>query len=818
MIQVKSITIEEFRGIRSLTLDLGCKNFSVCGPNGTGKSGIVDAIEFALTGNVSRLSGRGTGVVSLKDHGPHVDSRNRPDKARVALTVSIPALNKTVTIDRTVKNANKPTVSPADPDVIRVLGYVALHPEFVLSRRELIRYVISAPGDRAKEVQSLLRLDQVEDLRVVLLKIKNGYEKQVDPLKREKKQSQEQLLRVLEITQLTTEKLLEAVNARRKILGIDPIEALTSTTSLKDGISANPSTGLAQRIPKIQAVADISTLKKVIERIGGAEVQELRAKDVQKISDLNSDPAVSDSVTREKFLRSAISLIDSDSCPVCDTPWPADELRSLINDKLKHFDEIAKKRTEAEEQLQGLKDILAELEGAVSNVERYGKLATPPIDVSPLAAFISAIASNRKQLEDFLPLSATISVLNDLPTVPARVMETITQIEKNVSAIPEPTLQDATRDYLTISQERFEALRGIARRLKQAEEQAQIAGKIYDTYAEVSTNLLNGIYKMVEKKFSEFYRFTNSKDEGSFEARLIPSYGKLGFDVDFYGRGFFPPGAYHSEGHQDSMGVCLYLALMDHLLKKSFSFAVLDDVLMSVDSGHRREVCTLLREKFPNTQFILTTHDPIWFRQMKTAGLIGARASIHFKNWEVGVGPTEWDNRDVWNEINDYLGRNEVREAAGLLRHYLEYLSTEICHRLRASVEFRADAQYTVGDLLPRAVKQLGDLLKRGVTTAESWARTEDAKALAALRKEFEEAVTKSNIEQWQINPLVHYNEWAIMTKNDFAPVVSAFRNLTDFFFCPNCHSLFYVVPGHGPIENLRCACGSGINVKPKKK
>ena len=90
MILVESISMKDFRGVRDLTLNFGSENFAVCGPNGTGKSGIVDAIEFALTGNISRLSGKGTGLVSVKDHAPHVDSRNRPDKACVTLTIAIP--------------------------------------------------------------------------------------------------------------------------------------------------------------------------------------------------------------------------------------------------------------------------------------------------------------------------------------------------------------------------------------------------------------------------------------------------------------------------------------------------------------------------------------------------------------------------------------------------------------------------------------------------------------------------------------------------------------------------------------------------------
>ena len=67
--------------------------------------------------------------------------------------------------------------------------------------------------------------------------------------------------------------------------------------------------------------------------------------------------------------------------------------------------------------------------------------------------------------------------------------------------------------------------------------------------------------------------------------------GKLDFKVDFYGIGMFPPAAYHSEGHQDGMGVCLYLALMKQILAEDFRFAVLDDVVMSVDGNHRRQFC-----------------------------------------------------------------------------------------------------------------------------------------------------------------------------------------------------------------------------------
>ena len=107
MIRIDTIEIEEFRGIRRLQLNLGRKNFGICGPNGTGKSGVVDAIEFALTGNITRLGGSGTAELSVRAHAPHVDATKTPEKSWVRITGQLPALGKNVVIERSVKNPSK---------------------------------------------------------------------------------------------------------------------------------------------------------------------------------------------------------------------------------------------------------------------------------------------------------------------------------------------------------------------------------------------------------------------------------------------------------------------------------------------------------------------------------------------------------------------------------------------------------------------------------------------------------------------------------------------------------------------------------------
>ncbi|MDU1122273.1 MAG: ATP-binding protein, partial [Dermabacter sp.] len=160
MIQVQKLRIKEFRGIRDLDLDMGSKSFVVVGPNGSGKSGVVDAIDFALTGNVARLSGPGTGGISIAKHAPHVHQRDNPAAASVTLTFTHLASGQTGTLTRSVKTAGQFTLEPKTPEFVTAVEWAARHPELILTRREVIKYVNAEPGKRAQEVQALLKLDR----------------------------------------------------------------------------------------------------------------------------------------------------------------------------------------------------------------------------------------------------------------------------------------------------------------------------------------------------------------------------------------------------------------------------------------------------------------------------------------------------------------------------------------------------------------------------------------------------------------------------------------------------------------------------------
>lgn len=806
MIRLDKITISKFRGLIELKLEPKGENFAACGPNGTGKSGIVDAIEFALTGNLSRLSGRGTKELSVKQHGPHVDFVKKPEEAWVKLDVTIPSLGKKASITRTVKAVNAPTIEPADPDVLLAFADVKLHPEFVLSRRELIRYTIAEPGDRSDEVQALLRLSDVEKLRGVLNKINNACAKDVAPAERAEKAANQPLLDALGIEKLGKAAVMAAVNPKRAVLGLPPLDDLTATTDLADGLKADGD-GAVQKVPKAQAAADLATLRAALAALDGANVKTQCAKVAEMTAALSGDADATNEVKRETLLKTALDLYDDEQCPVCDTPQSPDHFAAHLKGKLDHLTEVAQQRKALEAEIAPLVEAVTTAGAAIRTMLPYGSMFESKLELNAMADYRIQLGGRYQQLIKLLPLEDTLAIVEaGFDTTP--LGSELDAIEAAIQAVPEPNAEVGARTYLLNGQARLKDFREAKAAHEKAKARADRAAKAYEIFGTSTTKALEGIYEKVEGTFSDLYREINKPDEGKFSAQLLPSLGKLGFDVDFYGRGQFPPGAFHSEGHQDGMGLCLYLALMSHLLGDNFTFAVLDDVLMSVDRGHRREVCALLKKRFPKTQFILTTHDEVWLRHMKAEGLIKGKNFAHFKNWSVDTGPAEWTNAGVWEEIDAHLAKGDVQPAAAALRHYLEYFAGEVCHRLRGVVEYRGDGNFGFGDLITGAANALADAYKKAKASANSWNKQDLVTAIAERAAAFSTAREAAKVNQWQLNAGVHYNPWADLTREDFQHVVDAHKSFVAHFECATCSEMLWVTPEYKPKEQLCCFCG----------
>ena len=148
--------------------------------------------------------------------------------------------------------------------------------------------------------------------------------------------------------------------------------------------------------------------------------------------------------------------------------------------------------------------------------------------------------------------------------------------------------------------------------------------------------MLDGLYQRIAGRFEELYGLLHRHESEEFAAQLQPKGAGLDLQVDYLGQGQHPPQALHSEGHQDSMGLCLFLALSEELTAPQVGLVALDDVVMSVDADHRKEICRLIQDNFANRQFIITTHDRVWAKQLR---VIKSSKAVELRGWTLAERP-----------------------------------------------------------------------------------------------------------------------------------------------------------------------------------
>lgn len=802
MIQVEALSIENFRGIRKLRLDLGSESFVVVGPNGTGKSGIVDALEFVLTGSVSRLAGPGSGDLSLMSHAPHVLSSGNPEAAVVSVEIRETVSGELATLSRSVDSHTRFVLDP-DTEVVRAaVERIGCHPEVVLSRREIVKFILTQPSERAKAVRDLLRLEDLGRMRSSLRSAVTQLNSLVSGATTKLSTANDNLARLFDSDVVDDDALVTALSERRVTLGLAPLTSL-DLEDVSLGIVGGQQAGTVNRAT---ALRDIDALSARIgddaPAVGFARIL------VTAMAPIVEDPVLAGELQQKDLVDAGLALIVSELCPLCDHAWSsADDLRSHLAakvERLAHAQEVASTIESAghtlAEEINGVVDAISNAHSVANGLEQ--------------AAVADALAAWQRSLRDMAvklanvegALSLGTQVSEDPLAIPTLVLGLVDALRSTVESLPDVSARTEATSFLTLAQERLAGRKSARAELEVAASAARTAEAVYEAYCSAQDGVLGQLYESVAETFAQYYGSMNS-DEDGFTAELVPVEQRLNLLVDFYALGMYPPAAYHSEGHQDGMGVCLYLALMKHLLGDDFNLAVLDDVVMSVDAGHRRKFCKLLKDEFPDVQFIITTHDRLWAEELIRSKLVSRKRQLRISRWDVESGPWVASGVDLWDEIEAELNDNKVPQAAAVLRHNLEWILSDLADHYQCPIPYSATATYDLGEYLTAIKPRFKGLLSKAADSASSWNDEEAAAKVAEFKTVWSAASLAQETEQWMINPAVHFNEWATFTKADFEPVVEAWKEFLDIFECSICDTRFYVTKSDGKDDSLRCEC-----------
>ncbi len=192
------LEINNIRGIPYLHIKPNGKSFVIWGPNGSGKSAVIDSIDFLLTGKISRLIGRGTGNISLSKHGPHVDYK--PADTMVRGIVKINSYEKPIELKRTMSNPNELICGKNKIQYIKPIIDIASLGQNVLTRREILKFITAESSTRAQEIQELLNISEIEEIRKTFVKLVNEMKRDLHATNGSLKKAESTVVTTLQIS------------------------------------------------------------------------------------------------------------------------------------------------------------------------------------------------------------------------------------------------------------------------------------------------------------------------------------------------------------------------------------------------------------------------------------------------------------------------------------------------------------------------------------------------------------------------------------------------------------------------------------------
>jgi recombinational DNA repair ATPase RecF len=810
--RILSLHIKNIRGIKNITISPNGQNVVVYGPNGTGKSAIVDAIDFLLTGKISRLTGEGSKVLELSEHGCHVDSRT--DLKNTIVTAKVKIGDEEITLSRSIAKPSRLNVEPRKnkEKILKILAIAELG-QHILTRRDILQYITAEAGKRAKKVMSLLDLDNIESLRQTLVALKNEAENEDANNEVNLEVAKKNISTLLGIDGFLEEQVLTKVNEIRQSLNGAAIAAL-SIDQIKKDLEPHPfKMGKSFNIEELN-----STLKETIKFLGDlatirSEESELRSL----VKEVQGDRMLRKYVLYKTLFKAGISLTEENNiCPLCGQVWKGDLSKYLI-EKEKET-EIGR---EKQERITVISHSLIERVAVFKNflttyIKAIDEYEMKDIDPAAAVALLDELSSWQEVLSD--PLTSYEE--NQWPPLTLEQALGKGLLEKQVlgpfeehlvSVKPESTTQQTAWDNLTKLEERWRLYEQVLSQKRVSSAYKNRTTQAVDKFEIARNSTLENIYDNVQSDFEKYYKTMHGTDEQNFSLDISYEGAEMKFEVDFYQRGKFPPQALHSEGHQDSMGIALFFALNSYLVKNAIEVIVLDDVVMSIDSSHRRGVCELLELFSSSRQFIITTHDSAWGKQLRAQGIVGADNLIHFANWNIETGPIYELEKDLWASLEEDLNKDQIAIAAARLRRNAECFFENTCDCLQAELKYHGFQQWDLGEFASASVGAYRKYLKKAKSNANALNDKERLAELSALEKTAEAVFARTQIDQWVLNENVHYNKWSSFSKEDFSPLISAYRNLFALFYCSKCgYPITYVeLRGENARTSVNCKCGA---------
>lgn len=574
--RIEKLTIKDFRGAtRSLELnfDKSKPMVMIFGENGTGKSSIVDALDFICNQKCGSIEDKSS--INGKKHLPSIG------KTKSDISVSLKFDGKEwIAQYQGVKPETEPTGFPI-ANILRRSNISKLIDAQPNKRYEALSQFLSVPY--IEKCENTLRLsirnqesEYSESTRSVT-QAKEALEKLQQELSESKKPAEEW---AKEVTEIKEEELKEIIKNAEEIQTLQE-KHTTSKIALEESKQV-----LAEHSKKEKlAVAELDKFQK----------KETSKEDLQKL--LNT---AKDYFTNNEHI---------DICPVCEKNISSGDILNRLIQRLSDMADLTKLmgvvenaqkekesanrlvKTREEDYKKCTSDLVLKIEatqkkGAVEDESKidYDKLISELTDTDHKLDVEKA----KKELEKYGKYKAFLEEQKDSAEKKQHQQATVKSLLESIKEKEAKSKKDAA----------------ILKRLKKFE---GIVPTVRKQYIE---NILTTISSEIDRLYQVIH-----PEEGLGDIRLYlkPNVrGSLEYDGAFQGFSGIQQQAYYSDAHLDTLGICMFLALAKHFNDNN-TIIVLDDVVTSSDEAHKERFLNMLHDEADNfCHMVVTTHYRPW--------------------------------------------------------------------------------------------------------------------------------------------------------------------------------------------------------------
>lgn len=773
MPQLKRLTVQNCRGIvNGPDLNFGTGGVILCGDNGSGKSSYVDALEKLLTGTCGSIDTHTQGI-SWAKQGKHIHAKSDP---AIELEIEDSATCHTISL-------SQPTI----PYPKKVQNFVdsAAQSSFILRRRTLLDFIDAKPADRWKTIETILNVDRFRNCEQELETLITTHTGNTTATERTIRQKEDEIRSLLDIDrEITIDEIscITNLNERLKTLGFKEIVSLENTSNVLPLIEN-----------ELSAFSNIDRWQKLLQ-FGNSLKNHLDYEDTitlfqeygEKTKALAEEEIKLTGHFYEEVLKTGLQWISEDkleNCPLCGGTISFDDVEKYVTEQIKEHSEIIRLKNERDsahsEVFQKLQSYIRYLDSINENLDNVFK-SKNEAQFKAINQKIHELTETHSSPSDVITIETDCVVLQECIASP--VISDI-QNEVNNECSSSPDIERLRQ--LNVIKTGIELIPNIISDINSERRKLQSYNRVNTQLTQIlllatqaRKNAVQIFMNAISETADEYYQHIHPGESiGSPEISVRDATSaSLELKSDFYGIEGDPRG-YYSEGHVDSLGLCIFLAIRRFQYQKNedFAFLVLDDVLHSVDGSHRRQTADMIFEKFSDHQIFITTHDPLWFESLKKASNSHMKGKIlqkyRISNWTLEEGPEFGDHLNDFEWLTSKNGLNaNPSDKAAKAGKLLEEMLQELCHNLKVSVPFNKEGRYTIdtmwGPFQKKAKKKSG---------------FKDPAKLC-----LEQIENTRQVRNWVG---AHWNEWALQLTateaNEFSDAVIELRKLV---YCDKCN------------------------------